>query len=606
MGITLDRLRRECEALDAELVVVDASNGRHDSIRVERPWLQWIDYAGPLGRRITLAQQRNVGVRAAQGDVIAFCDVGGDPCPGWLETLVRPILSGAAAATCGPIVGTSKMMPTLNALDDGEQAQIVVTANFALSRSAFERVGGFDEAYSYGEDVDIGWRLEDAGLGVVGVAGAKITMQWGDFHRQLRRAFVYGHGSARFTLRHPRRIGQQVVIWPDAVAYPLWILGLPFAAAASFKRWWVLPTWISLLAWTEIRGRKQPTGHPLGALRIKMYRAAGQMFGYKDELLDDLVPIAIAVASSSSNQGSREELLTRRAMLATAGVPTRAVAVSGATPTIVRVVRLAALRSRGVRVLWAPPSLAGHDDLAPRRAAEALGLCVLETPLEDDRVCNGYIGEGEDSESDRIRSMALVAGELWARDLHRHVLVVIASESDPAAADAVIQALRNFVAPPGWSVHVDAFGSRRFTREVRAASPEAWTYRAYRQDPLAAIGKGWHPSSGSATILGGDDESTGAVAILLGKLGAPSAAPWSMSSVAGDGSFSFFDSHDPDAIIEAVSKAIATAESTALTDRDLVTTYLDRGARLQREHLEALLAGVATPRPGANVPLRGA
>jgi len=177
--------------------------------------------------------------------------------------------------------------------------------------------------------------------------------------------------------------------------------------------------------------------------------------------------------------------------------------------------------------------------------------------------------------------------------------VLIASESDAAMADAIIQALKDLVVPPGWSVHVDAFGARRFTRGVCVALPEHWTCRAYRHDPLGAIGKGWHPGSGSATVLGSEHPSMCSLADLLGRMGVPCAAPRSLPSVEGDGNFSFFDAHRHVTIIEAVATAIASAQRT---DTSVGTTYLDQSARLLRDDLEALLAGTPAPRRGVRTP----
>ena len=60
---------------DAEVIVVDASEGRLDEIRKRyEDRVTWLAYKQPLGVMITIPHQRNVGVHAAHGDIIVFTD----------------------------------------------------------------------------------------------------------------------------------------------------------------------------------------------------------------------------------------------------------------------------------------------------------------------------------------------------------------------------------------------------------------------------------------------------------------------------------------------------------------------------------------------------
>src|ERR1035441_7697655 len=79
IACSLAILRQQCETIGAECIVVDASDDRLHRIASEFPWVHWIDYKQPSNRRITLAHQRNIGVRAANSCNIVFCDAGGEP-----------------------------------------------------------------------------------------------------------------------------------------------------------------------------------------------------------------------------------------------------------------------------------------------------------------------------------------------------------------------------------------------------------------------------------------------------------------------------------------------------------------------------------------------
>jgi len=205
LAVTLDRLLPECQSMNAECVVVEASQGRMETIKGRHSWVRWIDFAPVPGRRFTIPHQRNAGVRAATGSIIVFCDCGTDFEPGWLGRLVGPILAGTAVATAGPIASRDGKTRVLNDLPDGATVEHTITANFAFRRSAFDLVGGFDERYDYYSDSDFGWRLADHGQRTTMVASAVVKADHGDRGRAYKRNWRYGHGLARQMRFQPTR-----------------------------------------------------------------------------------------------------------------------------------------------------------------------------------------------------------------------------------------------------------------------------------------------------------------------------------------------------------------------------------------------------------------
>jgi len=118
------------------------------------------------------ARQRNIGWRAASGDLIAFIDDDCRPEPQWLAEHVA-----VARREPGQIVqGTTRPDPfeeaifraphvrTLHIEPVGPYAQ---TANILYPRALLERLDGFDERAITGEDVGLSLRAHAAGARIV-------------------------------------------------------------------------------------------------------------------------------------------------------------------------------------------------------------------------------------------------------------------------------------------------------------------------------------------------------------------------------------------------------------------------------------------------------
>ena len=72
---------------------------------VTRQQVRWVQFDQPPGVTVSIPHQRNVGVRAAEGEIIVFTDAGCQPEPEWLARLVKPLLQDehvAAGITISP------------------------------------------------------------------------------------------------------------------------------------------------------------------------------------------------------------------------------------------------------------------------------------------------------------------------------------------------------------------------------------------------------------------------------------------------------------------------------------------------------------------------
>ncbi|MGV0024373.1 glycosyltransferase [Phormidesmis priestleyi] len=113
---------------------------------------------------------RNTGIRAAKSEVLAFTDADCRPKPDWLLNLVQPFVDSAV----GLVAGEIKALPGHSLLERHADRQETLsqkhtlanafcpygqTANLAVRRQAFEKVGLFRPYLTTGGDADICWRI---------------------------------------------------------------------------------------------------------------------------------------------------------------------------------------------------------------------------------------------------------------------------------------------------------------------------------------------------------------------------------------------------------------------------------------------------------------
>ncbi len=151
-----------------EVVVVnngstDDSHRRIQEWRDRVPGLRVIDLAGSG----TIGRGRNASVHAAAGDHIVMCDADDVVAPGWLAGLAgalreHALVGGALERSLLAPNGIGRGLDTAPSLDPFGRMR-VLTSNCGFRREVFDRVGGFDEALTRGEDIEFGWRAGLAG-----------------------------------------------------------------------------------------------------------------------------------------------------------------------------------------------------------------------------------------------------------------------------------------------------------------------------------------------------------------------------------------------------------------------------------------------------------
>lgn len=177
---TLSALR--LQALDAsvwDVVVVDDASGDGTGARLQSLREDWggrLTVVAPA-RNVGRAAARNLGARAATGEAVLFLDDDIVAPPDLLDAHLALLSRHPGDGTIGLVRTAPDLIdaPHFHYLDtrgvaktvgDTVPARYLVTQNTAVPRAAFLEAGGFDESYrAYGfEDMDLGFRLEDAGV----------------------------------------------------------------------------------------------------------------------------------------------------------------------------------------------------------------------------------------------------------------------------------------------------------------------------------------------------------------------------------------------------------------------------------------------------------
>ncbi|GAM11454.1 putative mycofactocin biosynthesis glycosyltransferase MftF [Geobacter sp. OR-1] len=239
------------------------------------------------------AAARNVGARAATGEILAFIDSDCTASPGWLSELIPAFSDPRLAAVGGYVDGMCResavdryesVMSSLSlgsrerTGSSGDDTFYLPSCNLLVRRGLFNAVGGFRDEMHVGEDVDLTWRLRDQGWTIGYLPAGRIYHE----HRSSVRSFMsrrFDYGTSEGTLQrlHPQRRKRMVIP-------PLLALLLALGLATPFTGGWSLLLAFCVLALdvTVVKARLVRRNVPVGLTELfaGRLRALGSLVYY--------------------------------------------------------------------------------------------------------------------------------------------------------------------------------------------------------------------------------------------------------------------------------------------------------------------------------------
>jgi GT2 family glycosyltransferase len=204
LSACLERVAPGRQTLDAakyEVIVSDdGKSSASAALAAQFPWVRWVE-----GPRRGPAANRNCGASQARGDWLAFTDDDCLPTDGWLDAFAAAIARDEARVLEGrtsPVGLRSRVDMECPANETGG---LLWSCNFAIQRSLYSEMNGFDERFPGPamEDIDLHWRLGENGVLLAFIPEAQVRHAWrikkGPAHQRLAaRSFAY------LLTKHPR------------------------------------------------------------------------------------------------------------------------------------------------------------------------------------------------------------------------------------------------------------------------------------------------------------------------------------------------------------------------------------------------------------------
>ena len=196
---------------------------------------------------------RNLGIKNAKGEIVAFTDADCIVDKMWLEQLVKNFEDETTAGMGGEILAYNPKNLVERYLDKSDilsqkssfdckfanlKMPFIATANAAYKAEILNEIGLFDDSFISGGDVDLAWRITLKDYRIVYEPKALV------YHRHrttlyglFKQVFRYGEGHAKLFKKHKAIFRKKYVmdiLGPLSIPYNL-LLRLPFRILTAYQ-----------------------------------------------------------------------------------------------------------------------------------------------------------------------------------------------------------------------------------------------------------------------------------------------------------------------------------------------------------------------------------
>ncbi len=207
--------------------------------------------------KINVAAARNLGVKNARGDFVAFTDGDCKVDKIWLKTLVQEMQNAPEDVACvgGPnlvfdtdpvfarVVGYAQETllgsggsAQCHGYQQKQYVQSIPNCNAFYKKSVIEDVGYFDEYFVLGQDGDLNFRIGKAGYKFLFVPEAKVWHhRRGTIKTFSVRMFKYGAWMAELFKKHRETVRWYAFLPPMAIIYTIVVFLNPFRFLILFQ-----------------------------------------------------------------------------------------------------------------------------------------------------------------------------------------------------------------------------------------------------------------------------------------------------------------------------------------------------------------------------------
>jgi mycofactocin system glycosyltransferase len=234
----------------AEVIVVD--DGSHDATAIERVATAHRARLVRLDRNRGPAGARNRGLAEVTTALVGFVDCDVEVGDDWLSWLARffsddemglvaprvstpPVPAGASAwARYDSVRSPLDLGPRPGPVHAGSRVSYIPAAAILCRTEAVRSLGGFDDLLRVGEDVDLVWRMAEAGWRswYAGDEGWVTHPVRPDLGAALRQRIAYGTSAAALDERHPGAVAPVAVSGWSAGVWAATAAGQPLVGLA--------------------------------------------------------------------------------------------------------------------------------------------------------------------------------------------------------------------------------------------------------------------------------------------------------------------------------------------------------------------------------------